>query len=372
LFTNLLINKMKFKQLLLTILIIACTRCQLFDVVNQELEKMIKTGNNNQNTNSDQMSLLQNKENVLTQGSQATEANNRIAQPFTPSNSMPINTTPMPQQNPQPVNMEEKKESSIRVIQDTKAEPLPANRTKDDIDVLKKDVQALIQTNEKLLEKFKNMTGNDNKDKPSGSSSNIVSFIQKYDKDVNNLQDKLKTNKNEIETTLNEKGKEFERLYNRANSKFDDIHKKVETVNRKLDHIKNESLGKIKNLRENFKVSNLEVQEKLTAAEANINKLDTNEIDLPTFKVTKKEVEFKKDAKFVFDGEFVTLSEIMKEAKLFEEFVKKCGNNFEKCKPVSDEVLQEQEKTQKVILDSLRDLREQTNRILLGRQKRLR
>jgi hypothetical protein len=67
---------------------------------------------------------------------------------------------------------------------------------------------------------------------------------------------------------------------------------------------------KLKNLRENFKVSNLEVQEKL-AAEANINKLDTNEIGLPTFKVTNKEVEFKKDAKFVFDGVVVTLSEIM-------------------------------------------------------------
>jgi hypothetical protein len=57
---------------------------------------------------------------------------------------MPTNTTPVPQQSPQPMNTEEKKESSIRVIQDTKAEPLPANMTNDDIDVLKKDVQALI------------------------------------------------------------------------------------------------------------------------------------------------------------------------------------------------------------------------------------
>jgi tetrahydromethanopterin S-methyltransferase subunit G len=35
-------------------------------------------------------------------------------------------------------------------------------------------------------------------------------------------------------------------MYNRATSKFDDIHKKVEMVNRKLDHIKNEVMGKIK------------------------------------------------------------------------------------------------------------------------------
>jgi hypothetical protein len=38
------------------------------------------------------------------------------------------------------------------------------------------------------------MTGNDTKEKPSSSSRNIVSFIQKYDKDVHNLQDKLKIN----------------------------------------------------------------------------------------------------------------------------------------------------------------------------------
>jgi hypothetical protein len=338
---------MKLKTIIIiTILGMLSCSTQLFETVNKELDKMEKKFETNGTPSSQNINMLEKKETK-------SESGKSLFDVITPENKPTA----------------EHKDSPIKIMKDEKKET-PANQEVhlSDIESLKREVQTLIQTNEKLMKKYERA----NKHKTGRSKHNVVSFIQDYDKDITNLKEKVEANKDLLENTINQKDEEFKKLYNQASNKFNDINKKVKAVNEKLTHIETEHLDKIVSLKENLKVDNLSVENDLTAGNARIHKLHADIVELPGMKITKDQITLKKDMKLVIDGETINMNDLVRDYNMFQEFLKKCGNNFENCKPVSQAVIQEQANTQKIILDNLRELREETNKVLMNKQKRFR
>jgi hypothetical protein len=340
---------MKYKILIICfILIVIQANGQLFDIVNRELDKAATPGTagNSGNMGNTVVNLLQTSEKVKEQ-SQLNSVFNNVNQL-------------MPQQ-PQTVA----KESSIRVIEDEpkKTEIAGGNAATPDIEQLKKDVQVLLQTNEKLVRRFEKANAKSRKVEKGGA--NMYSFIQEYDKDMKNLKDSVEDGKHKIQSAINEKDVEFKKLYNQATSKFNEVHKRVEAVNKKIEGLQTHQEGE-----QDLKAANINVQN-LSADNASFNRFNATEITLPSMKITKDEIVINGGTKIVIDGEAINVAELVKDVGRFQEFVEKCGKDFERCKPVSEEVLDEQKKTQEVILNSLRDLRAQTNKILMSRRDRL-
>jgi uncharacterized protein YukE len=251
------------------------------------------------------------------------------------------------------------KESPIKVINDNK--PVEQNVT-EQINELKKEVQMLMQTNEKLIKASKLRVS------PKHRGKDMISFLQKHDQDVANINQKLASSQEQVKAELGKKDQEFKKLYDQATKKVSQIQNKVDTVNKKLEHIKDENIDKYEGLKNNMEVTNINVKGDLTANIADIKHLKSDSIELPGIKISNGQIALKNSMVSV-DGETVDLGELVNDYQLFHNFLKKCGNNFENCKPIPQQVLDEQEKTQKAILDNLMKLRQHTYETLNAKKK---
>jgi HAMP domain-containing protein len=358
---------MKLKTfLLLKLLTITLCSNQLFDVLGQELDKMQGNFNQVQSVNNRMSPNIQNqKANTNTNNQDKAEMSIFDAIDFPTKESKDIAVHPTEQHNP----VNKQVTSSIRTLPEAKKETQLDKMAKE-IEELKTEIGSLAQTNGKLMRKYQEV--NASRKPKKNHKSNLVSFIQKYDQDLNSIKAKMQANEQTINSTITKKNDEFNKLYTKATDQFNRIQKKVQTVNNKLEHIQTEHINKIENMKNNLEVSNMKVDTELNAHSANISNIEADNIELPGIKLSNNKIQVKKDTKIEIDGESFVFGDLIKDYSLFQEFLKKCGENFENCQPVPRDVMDEEKKTQQVILDSLRELRQETKNLLLKKQKSFR
>jgi DNA repair exonuclease SbcCD ATPase subunit len=362
---------MKLKYIfLLTLVIIISSSEQVFDALDKEIDKIESENKNNTNKMNFIQTAQKNKLNTNNLQGKYNNPTNPTVSLDNPNKSIfdTVNETPIPQNSPviQPTARNvapqvtppvSHNESPIKVLNDQQPQHDNNNIT-EQISELRKEVQSLAESNQKLMNQFR-MTI-----KPKKSNHHGVSFIQKYDKDINTLKTELATNEEQVKSSLSQKNEEFKRLYDKATQKVDQIKNKMESVSKKVENIKNDNFNNIENLKNNLEVQNLTIENELSANKSNIKHLVAETVDLPGIKLTNGQISVTKDTKLFIDGENVNLADLVVDYNLFHNFLRKCGNNFENCKPIPKQVLDDQEKAQKAILDNLMRLRQQTYGVL--------
>ena len=251
----------------------------------------------------------------------------------------------------------------------TKSKPKKNKKDQKVISKLKKNVKMLMQMNEKLMKKFKSL--NMDKKKKKKLSKKVVSFIQQYDSDVSKLKKNIQSSKNQVENKINKKDEEFKNLYKSTEKNFVNLQSQVSNVHSQLNDLVTEEEKKLKELKSNFQVKDLEVKGKVDVdGIAFINKLNAHSIDLGKIKFDSNGISFNdENVKLIIGKDVMTIGQLSANLKSFKKLISLCGKNFEKCRPVSDDVFREQADKQQAILDHLKKLRTETTKVLTRNKK---
>jgi hypothetical protein len=235
------------------------------------------------------------------------------------------------------------------------------SKHKSKIESLKKQVQKLIKLNKTLL---KNYSKKVNEPHPK-----VVSFLQKHQSNLNTLNQKIENNKQIINDEIKEKGKEINSLYEIASSKYDDLINHIDNIEKKVEESKHRQTNLLKNFEYTFDSKTVN-SDKLNCSEADLNSVNTNTIYLEGLEITGSGINIKNgDFKLVSGDIEVTVSELFNSFKSFEVLTNMCGKNFERCKPLSEEVLQSEAEKQDKILSNLRRLEHEAKSIIVQNRK---
>lgn len=234
---------------------------------------------------------------------------------------------------------------------------------------LKKKVNSLLEMNSKLLRRLKVQNRENSKKKKF--KRNVVSFIQKYDKDVNNLKQNIESSKNLVEDKLTAKDQEFKKLYESTSKNFEELQDEVQNVHHKLNQLQVKEKKHIDKLRSNLVLKDLSIDKKLEVdGIAFLNKVNAQSIDLGNIKLDSNGLTFKNDnTKLILGNEVFTIGQLVTNMSNFKKLIEKCGENFENCKPVSQEIFRDQAAKQEAILESLKRLRADTTEVLTRHKK---
>jgi len=103
-----------------------------------------------------------------------------------------------------------------------------------------------------------------------------------------------------------------------------------------------------------------------------INKVNAKSIDLGNIKLDSNQITFlDENSKIVIGNEVTSIGSIVKNMGALNRLINKCGENFEKCKPISEDLIREQTSKQIEILENLKKLRGETTQVL-NRHRKLR
>jgi hypothetical protein len=366
----------------------------------QVKEKNLGRTEGKKNNNNNSMSLFAAMENkklssssstsvkVLTNNKSATKTNLSIKSLFDSSNlnknqatntkactSTTIKNEIKNQTNKSNSNSEIKNSSSAskskskEEIQNLKLKK-QSNQNEKEIKKLKSKINVLLQFNEKLMKKIEKIS----KSKDKKTEEEVVSFIQKYDQDVHTLKQNIEINKNLVSEKVTRKEEEIKKLFDQTSTDFSKLQSTMGNIQEKVNKIKSYGDKKISELKTNFSVKDLHVQDKLEVGGISVSKkITAKSIDLGGIKLDSNEIIFNdENAKIVVGSNVTTIGSIIKMGEKLDKMIEMCGENFERCRKISDSALEEQKKMQETILENLRELREETSEILNSRHKKFR
>jgi hypothetical protein len=244
------------------------------------------------------------------------------------------------------------------------------SKNESELKKLKRDVASLLEMNHKLLKKLKK-TDEVNK-KKRRFKKNVVSFIQKYDKDVSTLKKNIESSKDFVEHKIVQKNEEFQKLYESTEKNFEQLQVQVKDVQSKISQLETEETKKLAELHSNFSIKDLNINNKLDVEGISfMNKLSAKSLDVGNIKIDTQGVNFSNEnVKLIVGKEMITVGQLLNNLASFRKLINICGENFEKCKPVTDEILRDQAAKQQAILDSLKKLRQETTQVLSRHRRR--
>jgi len=235
---------------------------------------------------------------------------------------------------------------------------------------LKRDVASLLEMNQKLFKKMKK-TDKVNK-KKTKFKKNVVSFIEKYDKDVSNLKKNIESSKDFVENKIVQKNEEFQKLYDSTEKNFEQLQVQVKDVQSKINMLETEETKKLAELHSNFSIKDLNINNKLDVEGISfMNKLSAKSLDIGNIKIDEHGINFSNEnVKLIVGKEIITVGQLLNNLASFRKLINICGESFEKCKPVTDEILKDQAAKQHAILESLKKLRQETTQVLTRHRRR--
>ena len=231
----------------------------------------------------------------------------------------------------------------------------------------KSQLKSLIQTNEKLVKKIKKHHLREKK--KNSTHKKMISFIQKYENHFKNLK-----NSNDITPAIiSKKDEEIKNLLKNTQTVYGDLQNKLEKVNNQMNKIRNqEKQYHENNIPSEPQFDRVVVDEKLMVdGVANINKIKAKEIDLGNLKIGANHITIGKDQNLniTFGRETISIGEIFYNMKVLRRFLELCGENFE-CLRKEEELHERQFAQQREILESLNNLKMETDQILNRRRLR--
>lgn len=235
---------------------------------------------------------------------------------------------------------------------------------------LKRDVASLLEMNQKLFKKMKK-TDQVNK-KKTKFKKNVVSFIEKYDKDVSNLKKNIESSKDFVENKIVQKNEEFQKLYDSTEKNFEQLQVQVKDVQSKINMLETEETKKLAELHSNFSIKDLNINNKLDVEGISfMNKLSAKSLDIGNIKIDEHGINFSNEnVKLIVGKQIITVGQLLNNLASFRKLINICGESFEKCKPVTDEILKDQAAKQHAILESLKKLRQETTQVLTRHRRR--
>ena len=102
-----------------------------------------------------------------------------------------------------------------------------------------------------------------------------------------------------------------------------------------------------------------------------MNKLSAKSLDIGNIKIDEHGINFSNEnVKLIVGKEIITVGQLLNNLASFRKLINICGESFEKCKPVTDEILKDQAAKQHAILESLKKLRQETTQVLTRHRRR--
>jgi hypothetical protein len=231
----------------------------------------------------------------------------------------------------------------------------------------KSQLKSLIQTNEKLVKKMRKHHLVEKK--KNATHKKMISFIQKYENHFKNL----KNSKDITTEIISKKDEEIKKLLKNTQTVYGNLQNKLERVNNQMNQIKNqEKQYHDNNIQSEPQFDSVVVDEKLMVdGVANINKIKAKEIDLGNLKIGANHITIGKDQNLniTFGRETLSVGELFHNMKALRRFLELCGENFE-CLRKEEELHERQFAQQREILESLKNLKMETDQILNRRRLR--
>jgi len=230
-----------------------------------------------------------------------------------------------------------------------------------EIENLKSQIESLIKMNEKLIKNFNKFESK----KENKIEDNVISFIENYDKKVNDLKSKLKTNKKNIEKTLAQKEESFSEIFSEASQKFTELKTNIKSLNHQVEditHKQTEAEIKIKN---GLEIDNLNVNNNL-----NINgilyskKILADEINMENVQINSSNIKVNGDTQLQVGNEVLSFEKVIQNLDYISKLRDYCGEDYSNCKQISAEKTEEQNLQQENILKNLKKLRGETSQVM--------
>jgi len=236
-----------------------------------------------------------------------------------------------------------------------------------EIGILKTDISSLLQMNEKLVKKLKTNL------KPQKQfKDEMINFIEKFNSDVTELKDNIHNSKHVIQSKIKHKDDELKHIIQKTTHNINQLQMKVEKVNQNLSEMQIEEQKKLADMQKNLTLKSLSIGNRLDVnGIAFSNKMSSKEIDIgKNIHLSNEGLIFDdENAQMIVGKNGMTLGNLMKNLILFNSVMRRCGENFENCRTVPENVLKEQIGRQKEILNHLIALRHETEEILNRRER---
>lgn len=329
---------------------------QLFEMMEKQIGSQNKATNENQPKLN---SLFGATENELSQNEIKSQAQNSQRNLFDSINFNQVSEKKMKNNSQTEVS---------KTATNTKNEAKMALKNKNkyskyskEIENLKSQIDSLMQMNEKLFKKVNKFESK----KEGIIEDNVISFIENYDKKVNDLKTKLKTNKKNIEKTIAEKEDMFSEIFSETSQRFTELKTNIKSLNHQVDHItkqQTEAESKIKN---GLEIDNLSVNNNL-----NINgvlfskKLSAEEINLDNVQINSSNIKVNRDTQLQVGNEILSFEKVIQNIDYISKLRDYCGEDFTNCRLISAERSEAQNLQQENILRNLKKLRTETAQVI--------
>jgi hypothetical protein len=234
----------------------------------------------------------------------------------------------------------------------------------EEIKNLKRQVRKLIKISKKLMKRYDLQI---KQNKPA----QLESFLQQHEHDVNNLRDKIENNKQIVKGAILEKKDEIKKLFNLEVSKYGKLINQINSIEKKVEDSKHRQTNFLKTFERKIDSQTINT-EFLNSKEAKLDTIYSNDINVEGLEINDSGITIKNgDYKLVSGYKEVTVSELFDGFKSFQALTDICGKKFEKCKPLSETILNSEAEKQNKILDNLRKLKHEANSII-DQNKKLR
>jgi hypothetical protein len=220
---------------------------------------------------------------------------------------------------------------------------------------LEKEISEILNKNHNLSSELHHLLV-ENK-KMQAEDKNINKKLNAEETTIKNLKNSLEKEKNILNDKINREDKKFNAHEQQSRNNLAIISQEMSKNENNLRHALKVQENGIKNLETKVKTDSL-VSHIINTDKAKIKNLDSNDLHLgKKLRLTENSLTVPENFELQFGNEKVSISELVGSARLVRNLTSKCGMNLEKCKIVSNELLQETRNKEENILNSLKEIK---------------
>ncbi len=237
-----------------------------------------------------------------------------------------------------------------------------------EIEKLRKDVNNLMTINNDLISRLEKL---DDEKQEKIFNSNVINFAEEYDGKVNDVSSKFLKEEKALNKHINKQEENFQNFLSNYKINFSEISSQVKSLTKKVLDISDIQNAKEANIQKGIDADRLIINHNLNVKGVTYaKKIKANEIDLENIQLKDDFLKIKENTRIIIDNQSFDVKNISK-IMHFAEFVKKnCGDDLELCNLIYKEQDYESEK-QKEIIEGLKMVRFETNKIIKGRGNKL-
>jgi hypothetical protein len=196
--------------------------------------------------------------------------------------------------------------------------------------------------------------------------SNILNSIHKNELNINRYNTDLEAKIGLLKVKLSDKEENLVNLQHSINMKYEKLKNKFEKLKQNLNHTKQTHERNIKQIEENLSLKEFKVWKKIDVDNTiKAEQISAKSLEVGGFKIEYDKILFyNNNAKFVIGTEIIDLKDLLKSLASFNKIENKCGNELSKCKVLTKEEIDFNNKKQEEMLNDIIYLRKEANKLL--------